>query len=103
MVVGARSASAAPAIPRRVRRAAAPALPYCAAHDAGPFPSTSVQGGRPSSSSATVESVGISTASESSEPVLLRAQSVMTFSQSRRSYEHVVDGLSHSEVFLLPR
>ncbi len=53
--------------------------------------------------SAMVEPAGIEPASDSAEPGLLRAQSVLTFSQSRRSHGHVVDRLSHSEVFILPR
>ena len=53
--------------------------------------------------SAMVEPAGIEPASDSAERGLLRAQFAMTFSQSRRSCERVVDGLSHSEVFILPR
>ena len=53
--------------------------------------------------SAMVEPAGIEPASDSAERGLLRAQFAMTLSQSRRSCERVVDGLSHSEVFTLPR
>jgi hypothetical protein len=41
-----------------------------------------------------VELAGIEPASSSVEPGLLRVQSVLTFSQSRRSHRHVADGLS---------
>src|SRR5699024_10910673 len=103
MVAGARSASDAPSSPRRVRRAAAPRPRHGATHDVCLLTCTSVHVRWPNSSSATVEQAGNEPATDSAEPGLLRAQSVMTFSQSRRSYGHVVDGLSHSEVFILPR
>src|SRR5699024_8232318 len=103
MVAGARSASDAPSSPRRVRRAAAAGRLHGATPDEGAFTCTAVPERRPSSSSATVGPAGLEPAADSAEPGLLRAQSALTVSQARRSYGHVVDGLSRSEVFIRPR
>jgi hypothetical protein len=45
-----------------------------------------------------VELAGIEPASSSAVPGLLRVQSVMSSSQSRRSHRHVADGLSRMRV-----
>ena len=49
-----------------------------------------------------VELAGIEPASSSVEPGLLRVQSVMSFSQSRRSHRHVADRLSQEKVPITP-
>ena len=50
-----------------------------------------------------VELAGIEPASFGVEPGLLRAQSVLSFSQPRRSHEQVADRLSHRDVPHSPR
>jgi hypothetical protein len=50
-----------------------------------------------------VELAGIEPASFGAVPGLLRVQSVVSSSQSRRSHRHVTDGLSHRKVPLSPR
>jgi len=49
-----------------------------------------------------VELAGIEPASFGVDPGLLRVQFVMSFSQSRRSHEHVADRLSHRKVPVSP-
>jgi len=50
-----------------------------------------------------VELAGIEPASFGAVPGILRVQSVMSFSQSRCSHEHVTDRLSHEDVPASPR
>jgi hypothetical protein len=49
-----------------------------------------------------VELAGIEPASSSVEPGLLRVQSVMAFSQPRRSHRQVADRLSQEKVPITP-